>query len=219
MGRSRREQRPRDAGATRRTLLEAATSVFAEHGFAGARVDEIAGRARVNKRMIYAYYGDKEGLYREVLAAHLAAPEQTPDASEDPRRALEELVRWYFRLLAGDPAFARLLAWDMLSGGPRRRAMLADSVAPTLERVTELVRRGVASGSLRADLDPEMLRTSVVALCVGYFLQHPVMEAARARTGRRFTDEEFLAHACRLLFGENGAAVGAGGRRGGTRGG
>ena len=58
-------RRTRDADATRAALLGAATEVFAEVGYAGARVDEIAERARVNKRMIYEYFGDKQGLYRE----------------------------------------------------------------------------------------------------------------------------------------------------------
>jgi TetR/AcrR family transcriptional regulator len=202
MPRSRRDPRQRDADATRRTLLDAATSVFAEHGFAGARVDEIAARAGVNKRMIYAYYGDKEGLYREVLSARLAAPKASrmlADAAQ-PRVALEELVRWYFRLLLEDRALARLLAWDLLSTRPRDRDVLLDSASPTLDLVMGLVRRGSETGALRPGIAPELFRTAVIALCVGYSLQHPAMEAARARSGARFTDEEFIDYACRLLF-------------------
>ncbi|HET7753796.1 MAG TPA: TetR family transcriptional regulator [Anaeromyxobacteraceae bacterium] len=206
MPRTRRQRRPRDAEATRRTLLDAATSVFAEHGFAGARVDEIAERAGVNKRMIYAYYGDKEGLYREVLSSRLSAPEASQIVADtgEPRRALERLVRWYFRLLSEDGAFARLLAWDMLTGGARRREMLLDSAGPALELVTALGRRAVATGELGPGFDPAKFRAAVVALGLGYSLQHPAMEAARARTGARFTDEEFVDYACRLLLGPGG---------------
>lgn len=213
MPRSRREPRPRDAQATRRTLLDAAAAVFAEHGFAGARVDEIAARAGVNKRMIYAYYVDKEGLYRAVLASRLAGPGAADALADvdDPREALEEVVRWYFRLLRDDRAFARLLAWDMLSGGPGD--VLVDSALPTLDRVSDLVRRGLEAGVLREGLDPEMFRAAIVALCLGYFLQHPVMEKAQERSGCRFSDEAFLDHACRLLFQESGGG-GARGRRG-----
>lgn len=204
MPRTRRERRPRDADATRRTLLDAATAVFAEHGFAGARVDEVAARARVNKRMIYAYYGDKEGLYREVLSSRLAVPEgaRALEPGAGPRASLERLVRGYFRLLAEDRTLARLVGWDLLSGGPRGREVLLDSVAPTLELVAGLVRRAVDAGEMEAGLDPELFRTTVIALCVGYALQHPAMEAARARSGGRFDDEGFADHACRLLFGE-----------------
>lgn len=205
----RRGPRPRDAEATRRALLGAATAVFAEHGFAGARVDEIARRAGVNKRMIYAYYGDKEGLYHAVLSSRLAAPKAATElaASADPRKALEDLVRWWFRLLAEDPAFARLLAWDLLSGRPRGRDVLLDSAAPTLDLVEGLVRRAAASGALHPGLGPELFRTAVIALCLGYALQRPAIEARRARTGRPVTDAEFVEVACRLLFaaGEGGA--------------
>jgi TetR/AcrR family transcriptional regulator len=223
MPRTRRDRRPRDADATRRTLLDAAAAVFAEHGFAGARVDEIADRAGVNKRMIYAYYGDKEGLYRDVLSSRLALPEAAKDvaAAADPRRALEEVVRWYFQLLSRDRAFARLLAWAMLSDGPRGRDILLDSAAPTLELVAALGRRAVATGALGAGFDPEMFRTTVIALCLGYSLQHPAFEAARARSGARFDDEAFIDHACRLLLGTGGAprAAAAAPRRRGRRGG
>jgi TetR/AcrR family transcriptional regulator len=211
MARSRRAQRPRDADATRRTLLDAATSVFADHGFAGARVDEIAARAGVNKRMIYAYYGDKGGLYREVLSSRLASPEASRALAQwaDPRRALEELVRWYFRLLSEDRAFARLLAWELLSGRQRGRDILLDSAAPALELVAGLVRRGVATGALPAGLEPELFRSAVIALGVGYALQHPAMEAARARRGAgSFSDDAFVDYACRLLLGGAGARSG-----------
>ena len=57
----------RDPDRTRRRILDAALKVFAECGFAGARVNEIAHRAATNKRMLYHYFGDKEGLFRAVL--------------------------------------------------------------------------------------------------------------------------------------------------------
>jgi TetR/AcrR family transcriptional regulator len=222
MPRSRRPQRPRDADATRRRLLDAATSAFAEHGFAGARVDDIAERAGVNKRMIYAYYGDKEGLYGAVLSSRLAAPvasfTATADAA-DPRRALEQVVRGYFRLLAEDRELARLLAWDMLSGGARPRDILVDSAAPALDIVTGLVRRAVATGSLPARPEPEVFRTAVIALGLGYSLQHAAMEAARARSGGRFSDEALVDYACRLLLGDDaGSGAAPPGRRGGETG-
>ena len=59
--------RRRDADRTRRDILAVATSEFAERGYSGARVDEIAARTRTTKRMIYYYFGSKEGLYLAVL--------------------------------------------------------------------------------------------------------------------------------------------------------
>lgn len=57
----------RDAERTRAELLAVATEVFAESGYSGARVDEIAERTRTTKRMIYYYFGGKEQLYLAVL--------------------------------------------------------------------------------------------------------------------------------------------------------
>ncbi|WP_242395337.1 TetR/AcrR family transcriptional regulator [Anaeromyxobacter oryzisoli] len=201
-GKARTDHRPgraRDAQATRAALLRAATAVFADDGYAGARVDAIARRARVNKRMIYAYFGDKQGIYREVLAARLAVPPFSKDEHADPRAAVTALVRWYFHLLSDDPAFARLLAWGLLSGDAHGRAIMRASAAPALDFLTGVIRRGVASGAFRSDANPEMIATTLVSLCLGYFLQHDAMVAARGPRGR-WTDEAFLEGLYRVVF-------------------
>lgn len=200
---NRSARRTRDADATRTALLSAATEVFADVGYAGARVDDIAERARVNKRMIYEYFGDKHGLYREVLTSRLALPAFSSHEMGDPRAAMAELIRWYFGLLAGDPAFARLLAWGLLAGSRSRKkhAPLLSSVAPVAVLFSNLLRHGIESGAFRSDLDLEMLRTTIFSLCVGYFLQHDVMLTAQRNEGRRWTDDEFLENGlCRVLF-------------------
>jgi TetR/AcrR family transcriptional regulator len=204
-------RRTHDADITREMLLRAATTAFAEHGFAGARVDDIAARAGVNKALIYAYYGDKEGLYRAVLSSRLAAPipSLALGAEADARKALEDLVRRHFRLLLEDRAFARLLAWDLLSTGARGPDALVESAGPALDLVGELVRRTCAIGALRPSVDPDLFRTAVVALALGYSLQHPAMEAVRARSGARFTDAEFVEYACGLLLDDHGRGGGS----------
>ena len=68
-GRGARRGWKQDPDAVRANILEVATQVFAEYGFSGARVDEIAARTATSKRMIYYYFGDKEGLFRAVLEA------------------------------------------------------------------------------------------------------------------------------------------------------
>ena len=200
---NRSARRTRDADATRAALLSAATEVFAEVGYAGARVDEIAERARVNKRMIYEYFGDKHGLYRDVLTSRLALPAFSSHETGDPREAVAELIRWYFGLLAGDPAFARLLAWGMLagSGSRKKHAPLLSSVAPVAELFSNVLRRGIATGAFRPEVDVEMLRTAIFSLCLGYFLQRDVMTAALRNEGSGWTDDAFLENGiCRILF-------------------
>src|SRR5438309_4968552 len=101
----------RDPARTRRRILEAAFKEFAAKGFAGARVDRIALRAAINKRMLYHYFGDKEGLFREVLRNKMAQRRawnlHTPD---DP---VEGLPYW-FDLARKDREWIRLLEWEAL---------------------------------------------------------------------------------------------------------
>ena len=191
--------------ATREVLLNAAILVFAERGFAGARVDEIAARAGVNKALIYAYYGDKKGLYRAVLASRVAeftdpVISETMAKEAGPRRALEEVIRRYFRALIKDRPFARVLAWELLSHGREGRELILESSGPLLQLISELVRRGSESGKLPPALDPELFRSAVIALGLGYTVQHSAMLLARSREGTERTDEEFVDYVCHLLL-------------------
>lgn len=175
------KSRRRDADATRSTLLETAGAVFAEKGFDGARVDEIAGRAGVNKRMIYAYFGDKDGLYRAVLDAHLSqalalAGEGEP-AGEPPREQAERIIRRYFEFLSDHPDFVRLLSWEALSRERRGRRLLLERLGTGLEPLHAVVRRGVAQGAFRADLAPRSFIMGVNAFLLGYFNQRSLVEA------------------------------------------
>jgi TetR/AcrR family transcriptional regulator len=211
---TRRKSRPRDAEATRGRILDAATAAFSEQGLAGARVDEIARRAGVNKALLYAYYGDKDGLFRAVLASRLAAPLAiAPAPGSDPRQALEEVIRRYFGLLLEDRAFSRLLGWSLLSADRRGREWLAEAARPFLELLDDLVRRARAAGALPDDVDPELFRTTVVGLAIGYAIQHSVMELARAKVGVHRTDDEFLDYACRVLMDGGGQAAASASRR------
>jgi AcrR family transcriptional regulator len=87
----------RDAERTKTEILEIATAEYAERGYSGARVDEIADRTRTTKRMIYYYFGGKRQLYIAVLErayGQLRDAEQTLDVDHlDPLTAIRELVR------------------------------------------------------------------------------------------------------------------------------
>src|SRR3954447_23473368 len=92
MARTAEAERQRDPVRTRAEILDVATAEFAEHGYSGARVDEIAERTRTTKRMLYYYFDSKEGLYTAVLErayAQIRAAEQTVDREHlDPVAAL-----------------------------------------------------------------------------------------------------------------------------------
>ena len=92
--------RLRDAERTRAEILDVATAEFAEQGYSGARVDEIAARIRTTKRMIYYYFGSKEGLWIAVLErayARIRAAEQDLDVEHlEPREAVRRLAELTF---------------------------------------------------------------------------------------------------------------------------
>jgi TetR/AcrR family transcriptional regulator len=193
--------RPRDAQATRTRLLEEATRAFAEKGFDGARIDDVADRAAVNKRMIYAYFGDKDGLYRAVLDAHLARALDLAKPDErvaaDPRAQAAGIIRRYFEFLAAHRDFVRLLSWEALSKERRARAILLDRIAAGLEPLHDVIRRGVREGAFRRDLEPRHVVASVNALFIGYFLQESLLEALgktnlRAPAARAAALERFV---------------------------
>jgi AcrR family transcriptional regulator len=109
----------RNADQTREKLLLAATAEFAAHGAAGARIDRIAERAGVNKRMIYAYFGNKEQLFETVLEHSLvqlveAVPLETDDLPGYAGRLFDYLV--------DHPERHRLALWRTLEGSPPTEA-------------------------------------------------------------------------------------------------
>src|SRR5437016_14668709 len=101
----------RNPERTQERILKAAFKEFAGKGFAGARVDQIARRAGINKRMLYHYFGDKESLFRHVLRRKMVERKTwgiaTPD---DPKESLP----YWFDLACKDLDWIRLLEWEAL---------------------------------------------------------------------------------------------------------
>src|SRR6266568_5174431 len=104
----------RDPQRTRERILSAALGEFVAKGFAGARVDVIARRAAVNKRMLYHYFGDKAGLFREVLRSKMA--QRAAWAASSPDDPAESLPYW-FELALQDLDWIRLQQWEALQAG------------------------------------------------------------------------------------------------------
>src|SRR3954452_21006580 len=113
-GATAQQDRTRDADRTRAEILEVATHEFADLGYAGARVDDIAAKTRTTKRMIYYYFGGKEGLYLEVLEGayrRIRALEQELDVEHlEPVAALRRLAEMTFDHHEQHPDFVRLVA-------------------------------------------------------------------------------------------------------------
>jgi TetR/AcrR family transcriptional regulator len=207
----RTTRRPRDADATRAALLARAVGEFADRGYDGARIDEIALSAGINKRMIYAYFGDKDGLYRAALDACLTqvlevAQEGSVPAGLPLRVRAEAIIRRFFEYLSLHPEAVRLLAWEALSRERRGRRILLRRLEDGLEPLRALVRRGVELGQFRADLDPRVFVLTVDALLLGYFNQRHLVEALwKTDLGAPAAREAVLSQFLRILLDGIGA--------------
>ncbi|HEY2664759.1 MAG TPA: TetR/AcrR family transcriptional regulator [Candidatus Binataceae bacterium] len=174
----------RDPQRTRDRILAAALVEFSAKGFAGARINLISRRARVNKRMLYHYFGAKEVLYREVLMRKLAERanhvESTPD---DPAGAI---LHWY-DLGSRDLDWVRMLQWEALGSGNSK--VMAESVRRALyEKGTGRLKRLQAEGRICPEVDPKQLFISILALTM-FPLAFPQM--ARMTSGLPATDPVF----------------------------
>jgi AcrR family transcriptional regulator len=169
----RAADRRRDAGATRARILKAASLEFARHGFGGARGDRIARRARSSERMVYYYFGSKEGLFREVLEAAYDALGVAEQAlvldDKPPREALAHFCRFVWRWYAEHPEFIGVLtAENQLQARHLRRSPRLDTlVSPVVRMLAGLLERGMRDGSFRGDVDPADLYVQIAGL--GYF--------------------------------------------------
>jgi AcrR family transcriptional regulator len=124
----------RDAEATRRRILAAATAEFAAAGFSGARVDRIAAAAASNVRMIYAYFGDKDGLFRAALTASIGAmAAAVPPRADDLAAWAGELFDYHHR----DPTALRIAMWAQLE----RPSTAAEPLEAFLVKTAALERR------------------------------------------------------------------------------
>ena len=163
----------RSAAATKARILDAALGEFAARGFAGARVDVIAGQARANKRMLYAYVGNKDALWLATLEAVYAAKRQQERQLDlgklSPEEAMSALIRFNFRYHLEHPEFVTLVNNENLMGASRlRRSKLVPQLySPLLEALTEVLRRGQKAQVFRRGVDPMQLYISIAAL--GYF--------------------------------------------------
>jgi AcrR family transcriptional regulator len=159
---------------TQLRLLTAAIELFSQKGYDGITVDEIVAKARVNKRMIYHYFGSKEAIYREVLREVFGRLTRLEIAAVNPMVPLEEtleaIVRTYFAFLAANPEFVQLLLWENLGQG-RHLAASGDALskAPILMALHQVLNRGVAEGRISRGFDAKHLLINLIGLCLVYF--------------------------------------------------
>jgi AcrR family transcriptional regulator len=162
--------RTNDPARTMAGILEVATKEFAEKGLSGARIDAIAAATSTSKRMIYYYFGSKEGLYVAVLEDSYRRMREIEAALHlenlAPEAALRRLVEFTFDHHSGNEDFIRLVMNENIERG----AYLAQSKSiqelnvPAIAAIQELYDRGVALGVFRSGLDATDIHASISAL-------------------------------------------------------
>jgi len=191
----------RDPDGTRARILAAALAEFAAHGFAGARVDAIARRAKGNKRMLYHYFGNKEALFSAVLRHKMAGLRSwAAVVSQDPA----ECLPFWFQEACGDPDWVRLLEWEALQGAPRLRSEKARQAACAdwLKRIRQRQREGLMNSSL----DPRHLALAMQSLTM---FPAAFPQLVRLVTGKSVHDPKFQ-RCYRKFLAEFAAAFGPG---------
>ncbi|MGE0652442.1 MAG: TetR/AcrR family transcriptional regulator [Alphaproteobacteria bacterium] len=164
-------KRPQDPDGTRRDILETASREFAQNGLSGARIDEIAARTKSSKRMIYYYFGDKEGLYLRALEnAYRTVREGENQLDTDglpPREALQRLVKFTFDHHHEHEDFIRMVMIENIHHGQylEQSEVIRDLNVTAIDHIASIYARGVAEGVFRPGLDPIELHWQVSALC------------------------------------------------------
>src|SRR5215210_6354865 len=159
-------RRRRGDGGRRERLLEMATREFAAKGLAGARVDAIARAARSNKQLVYYYFGNKIGLYNEVVGriGPVVHEELYPDTDDDTL-TLAERVRQRARHTWGPVAarWGRLLGWEALERGDKDILREEERYASWRHRTRE-IEAAQARGEIDRRFDPELLGLALLAV-------------------------------------------------------
>jgi AcrR family transcriptional regulator len=163
-------RRTNDPDRTRRDIVEVATREFAQKGYGGARVDAIASRTRTSKRMIYYYFGGKEGLYLAVLEeaySSIRRSEATLDLENlPPEAALRTLVGFTFDYYTEHPEFVRLVMNENIMEGVHmaRSKAIGKLNVTVIDALRRIVSRGQKDRVFRRGIDPIELHMSISAL-------------------------------------------------------
>ena len=185
-----RRGRVHDAEGAREAILNAAETVFAEHGFDGARVDAIAAVAGYNKSLIFQYFGDKLNLYAEVLKradretlilqenvlGPLLEDETIASNAHRFKALLETTVQTLFDYLIEHPRLMRILLWEQAEGWQTYAKIASRFETEDVEQFEKLFSKARSVGLMRSDFDPAIQLTMALQICLSYIAFVPLYQ-------------------------------------------
>ena len=167
------KKRPRNPDDTKRRILAAAKAEFAKKGLGGARVDDIAARAKANKRMMYHYFGNKDDLFAHVVEDAYGEFREREGALEldglEPIAAVKALIAFIWKYFIDNPEFITLVNSENLHKARhiKKSERMLEMSRSFVGRMQQLLDRGAKAGVFREGLDPVQVNISIAA--VGYY--------------------------------------------------
>jgi TetR/AcrR family transcriptional regulator len=190
---------------TRAAILRAALEEFAHEGVTGARTDEIARSAGVNKALIYYYFKDKDGLYSAVLEQVFTGLYSRVNAVLDredlgPGEKMLSYVETHFDYIASSPVYPRLVQRELMRTGRNSLSLVTRIMErhgrPVYAKLLKLIEAGSKNGDFRR-VDPVQALTSILGIIVFYFISLPAQQLMSS--GDPFSPERIAARRAAVL--------------------
>ncbi|NLC68421.1 MAG: TetR/AcrR family transcriptional regulator [Clostridiaceae bacterium] len=210
-------KRERNSSKSKQDILRAAEIKFAEKGIYGTRVDDIAETANINKRMLYEYFGNKEELYKAVLAevyGRLSKQEMVLLSGDmSCIDAMKKIIRLYFTFLKDNPTYVNLIIWENLNKGNYIKDIDFSNIkTPVFNLLRKVINKGKSDGIFRTDIYTEEVILSLLTYTFSYFSNRYTLSKLLGReidteeSIKRRTDtvtEMFLRYLCVNRGGNN----------------
>lgn len=202
------DSRSRDADRSQQIILAAALQEFSEHGLGGARMERIAQRAELNKRLIYYYFQSKDDLFLAVLEEayrNIRQAEQALRLGDMPAAsAIRRLTEFTWEYYIAHPEFLTLLNSENLHQGKHlaRSVHIRKMNSPLIESLGEILERGRREGVFRGGVDPLQLYVSIAGMAYFYLSNHYTLSSVFGQdlmTPK--AHQERLSHICDVVLG------------------